>query len=784
MEESMKERDQGFVGLVNDRNTCFMNVIIQILANTPALKDFFLGPDLERSINRENTQGSGGKIAIEFARTVRALWSGKSELFQPCRLKVLVSEKATQFDGFAHHDAQEFFSYLLDMLHEDLNRVRKKLPYQESNGYLTDEEAAEASLRRSKWIDDSVIADQFRIQMRSELVCLTCGKASVTFDDPTKFISVSIPPPKTHISLTFFPKRTEASQRLPVKMTLEVSTDYGLTHIKQELSSRTGVKPVNLEFITVHDGEFDHVYSYAHKNTKDLYAFEVETTSSAGYSVTQIFCKQRILPSMAECAQKCAHCKKPKGEVKSLRKCSHCQTIEYCSRECQKADWPEHKKACSKPSLKAVGQPFIVSLRTSEITYEALYSTLESYASLSTDIRQPPESREEAGDADINSKNNRLFHIKPLDRRGCALPGVKGNRLMDTGDAPLKVTCEYLSVDWKNTREYEVKTREKLMCEEDKIMKEKQEAAVVRDIESCLTLFTQKETLSSDNMWLCPKCEVERVASKQVTLWSLPETLIIHLKRFSFHNNYCRDKIEDFVSYPISGLNMRRFCTGPMSKNEQLYDLYGVVNHFGSLNVGHYTAYARCPDKEDTTKHYAGWRLMDDVSVTPMKDLSEVVCGSAYILFYHRRRTTIGMTAPMPNTTISQSPVEHADSFKEFSSESDNHGLVSAPGSLFSDVPRASADSHTSAEIPSLSMSNTEQDHCIGFQMSQHSHSDQGYDSYHSSGNNLNAYISGSHKTPQKGDDNMRNGVEMSDHDRYIGNDKDSEGTDMYEIDP
>ena len=32
------------------------------------------------------------------------------------------------FSGFAQHDAQEYMSYLLDGLHEDVNRVKKK-PY-------------------------------------------------------------------------------------------------------------------------------------------------------------------------------------------------------------------------------------------------------------------------------------------------------------------------------------------------------------------------------------------------------------------------------------------------------------------------------------------------------------------------------------------------------------------------------------------------------------------------------------------------------------------------------
>lgn len=47
-----------------------------------------------------------------------------------------MAEKAPQFANFAQHDAHEFLSFLLDGLHEDLNRVRSK-PYTttvEANG--------------------------------------------------------------------------------------------------------------------------------------------------------------------------------------------------------------------------------------------------------------------------------------------------------------------------------------------------------------------------------------------------------------------------------------------------------------------------------------------------------------------------------------------------------------------------------------------------------------------------------------------------------------------------
>jgi len=43
-------------------------------------------------------------------------------------VKNAVSDINPMFSGYAQHDSQEFFSFLADGLHEDLNRIETK-PY-------------------------------------------------------------------------------------------------------------------------------------------------------------------------------------------------------------------------------------------------------------------------------------------------------------------------------------------------------------------------------------------------------------------------------------------------------------------------------------------------------------------------------------------------------------------------------------------------------------------------------------------------------------------------------
>ena len=39
----------------------------------------------------------------------------------------------------------------------------------------------------------------------------------------------------------------------------------------------------------------------------------------------------------------CAGCNQ---QAVGLRRCARCQKVAYCSRECQAAHWPQHKRDC------------------------------------------------------------------------------------------------------------------------------------------------------------------------------------------------------------------------------------------------------------------------------------------------------------------------------------------------------------------------------------------------------------------------------------------------------
>ena len=128
------------------------------------------------------------------------------------------------------------------------------------------------------------------------------------------------------------------------------------------------------------------------------------------------------------------------------------------------------------------------------------------------------------------------------------------------------------------------------------------------------------EQLDDENLYNCGNCKRPTRAIKSIEIAKLPPFLIIHLKRFTAN----RKKIERPIRFPLKKLKLQ-VSTGDVLK----FDLYGVINHYGSLDRGHYTAICKVKpridgvmiDKQNNNDKIESngdqkWALFNDNSVT------------------------------------------------------------------------------------------------------------------------------------------------------------------------
>ena len=186
----------GLAGLGNLGNTCFMNSALQCLCHTPQLMYAFLSGEYKDDLNTDNPLGLGGKLASAFGSLLSKLWKPGASFVTPKHFKFMLSKFAPQFSGYSQQDSQELLSFLLDGLHEDLNRIKEK-PYKEEKDAdgRPDEEVALEAWENYRARNDSVVVDTFQGLYKSTLRCPACGYTSVKFD-PFMYLSLPLPSPK------------------------------------------------------------------------------------------------------------------------------------------------------------------------------------------------------------------------------------------------------------------------------------------------------------------------------------------------------------------------------------------------------------------------------------------------------------------------------------------------------------------------------------------------------------------------------------------------------------
>mmetsp|Transcript_4478 Transcript_4478/g.9340 ORF Transcript_4478/g.9340 Transcript_4478/m.9340 type:complete len:189 (+) Transcript_4478:105-671(+) len=146
----------------------------------------------------------------------------------------------------------------------------------------------------------------------------------------------------------------------------------------------------------------------------------------------------------------------------------------------------------------------------------------------------------------------------------------------------------------------------------------------------------------------CSKCKDHTASLRTHRIRKLPNILIASFKRMESNGRSARKK-DMHVDFPLDGLDLSSISLpykpeeagsmagGPVSP---LYDLFGVVHHYGRMGYGHYTSCCRSwtggePGAQGEMDEE--WWSFDDGAVEKVKDADEIVNKHAYMLFYRRK---------------------------------------------------------------------------------------------------------------------------------------------------
>lgn len=609
---------KGRTGLQNLGNTCYMNSAIQCLSHTRFLVEYFL--DMERNIqddvNMENVLGSKGELTKALCKVVRHLWMGTSSSYSPYDFKAAVSSFAPQFRGYEQHDSQELLSFVLDGIHEDLNRVKVK-PYTEELKFdpgVSEGVMADAFWQQHLARNQSLIVDNMHGQYRSQVTCPQCGKTSLTFD-PFLMLSVDIPPPLKKYEVCVVPADLSSS---PTRYSFRVEEGCTISVLQLEIARSLGSAPASNLIFAEEEGL---------KVESTLHDFSILPDNYR----RSIVAMELPSPRTPTCIKVCLNLLKEDKSYGYTRYAG----LTYP----RMMTFPENSSLQQvhfdiyrfiRPILKSNETGMDIDVSEEELTQQIREEYTKKYESATGRMSY----REEFIGIKVVNYNNKWNMKKGAYEKcpycdsthytNCNLPFSESllTSFISNQDPYRLLTLE---VTFPSSL-YNPYFRTETIIHPSCTASPSDYRLDSIQLTECLSFTCKEKTLTADNLWYCKECKEHVAGSKQMMIYKLPKVLSIHLKRFK-QGEWTALKNEKLVEFPVRGLDMTQYLQSDL-RQRVVYDLYAVNDHSGSLAFGHYTAHA---------KDEQGWCLYNDSYASVVHSEGEVVGHSAYVLFYEAR---------------------------------------------------------------------------------------------------------------------------------------------------
>ncbi|KAH1229915.1 Ubiquitin carboxyl-terminal hydrolase 10 [Glycine max] len=539
------------------------------------------------------------KILAKELKGTKALWLFILIMDMPPRFRYFLFPNLTE--------ENELLAFLLDGLHEDLNRVKQK-PYiemKDSDG-RPDEEVASECWKNHMARNDSLIVDVCQGQYKSTLVCPVCGKISITFD-PFMYLSLPLPSTVTRtMTVTVF---YSDGSGLPMPYTVTVLKHGSCRDLCQALGTACCLKSDEMLLLAE---VYEHkIYRYLENPMEPLNSIKddehiVAYRIKSGARKTKVEIMHRWLDNMKGGDRKLF------GTPLVTCLVEDPQFGANIEASVHKMLAPLRKTYSSSKSHDGKENGFI----SGDSDEQSNISNTES-ESLSLTTGNKEQEGTSCGESSLQLvlTNESCLSCEPIEKASLIKPNQVVRVFLDWTDKEQELYDSSYLRDLPEVHKTGFTVK-----------KTRQEAI---SLFSCLEAFLTEEPLGPDDMWYCPRCKEHRQATKKLDLWKLPEILVFHLKRFSY-SRYLKNKLDTFVNFPIHNLDLTKYVKSKDGES-YVYNLYAISNHYGGLGGGHYTAYCKLIDDNK-------WCHFDDSHVSPVTE-AEIKSSAAYVLFYQRNRS-------------------------------------------------------------------------------------------------------------------------------------------------
>ena len=347
----------------------------------------------------------------------------------------------------------------------------------------------------------SVIVDQFQAQLKSTLVCPTCGKVSITFDP---FMYLSLPLPSTlevyKFTLFFFDKNIA-----PITYAVQMPKRSKVSEFKDLITQITKIK------------------------SEDLVLVEINNSKISSMARDSSFISSRVDEY---------HCYEINPDVKNEQFCF--VPFNFRKEDLKMSTYTRNKKKIfGYPLLTIVMKSistrqlyFFIWIKVQRFLREELRDKRLFDITYDHPLHLWTIIEELAKEAQFDPQNLPFtLHSCTLSLFYCIV--CKSNCsgcLIEPSEKPVSWHANMaIAIEWKEDQLDQLREDAFNYDLDDSVKKAEEESEKSISLDKCLELFSKEEILSEEDKWYCSNCKDFVRASKKMDLWTSPDILVFFL---------------------------------------------------------------------------------------------------------------------------------------------------------------------------------------------------------------------------------------------------------------